>query len=398
MTEDRIALEAFIEKAPDADFLCEMISFAAERLMALEVDGICGAGHGERNAERSNHRNGYRERAWETRAGAITLPIPKLRKGSYLPFFLEPRRTAEKALVAVIQEAYIQGISTRSVDDLVKAMGMSGISKSQVSRLCADIDERVKAFLDRPLEGDWPYLWLDATYIKTRQGGRIVSVAAIVAVAVNAQGRREVLGLAIGPSEAETFWTDFLRALTRRGLRGVKLVISDAHEGLKAAAAKVLGATWQRCRVHFMRNALAHVSKGQRLMVAAAIRTAFVQEDHQAAVAQWRQIVDSLVRRFPKLAAMMGDAEQDVLAFMAFPKDHWRQIHSTNPLERVNKEIKRRTNVVGIFPNEAAIIRLVGAIITEQNDEWAVSRRYMTPETLARLGLPVDSSAAIAAE
>jgi len=398
MIEDRIALEAFIEKAPDADFLCEMISFAAERLMALEVDGICGAGHGERNAERSNHRNGYRERAWETRAGAITLPIPKLRKGSYLPFFLEPRRTAEKALVAVIQEAYIQGISTRSVDDLVKAMGMSGISKSQVSRLCADIDERVKAFLDRPLEGDWPYLWLDATYIKTRQGGRIVSVAAIVAVAVNAQGRREVLGLAIGPSEAETFWTDFLRALTRRGLRGVKLVISDAHEGLKAAAAKVLGATWQRCRVHFMRNALAHVSKGQRLMVAAAIRTAFVQEDHQAAVAQWRQIVDSLVRRFPKLAAMMGDAEQDVLAFMAFPKDHWRQIHSTNPLERVNKEIKRRTNVVGIFPNEAAIIRLVGAIITEQNDEWAVSRRYMTLETLARLGLPVDSSAAIAAE
>ena len=398
MTEDRIALEAFIEKAPDADFLREMISFAAERLMALEVDGICGAGHGERNAERSNHRNGYRERAWETRAGAITLPIPKLRKGSYLPFFLEPRRTAEKALVAVIQEAYIQGISTRSVDDLVKAMGMSGISKSQVSRLCADIDERVKAFLDRPLEGDWPYLWLDATYIKTRQGGRIVSVAAIVAVAVNAQGRREVLGLAIGPSEAETFWTDFLRALTRRGLRGVKLVISDAHEGLKAAAAKVLGATWQRCRVHFMRNALAHVSKGQRLMVAAAIRTAFVQEDHQAAVAQWRQIVDSLVRRFPKLAAMMGDAEQDVLAFMAFPKDHWRQIHSTNPLERVNKEIKRRTNVVGIFPNEAAIIRLVGAIITEQNDEWAVSRRYMTLETMARLGLPVDSSAAIAAE
>ena len=398
MTEDRIALEAFIEKAPDADFLCEMISFAAERLMALEVDGICGAGHGERNAERSNHRNGYRERAWETRAGAITLPIPKLRKGSYLPFFLEPRRTAEKALVAVIQEAYIQGISTRSVDDLVKAMGMSGISKSQVSRLCADIDERVKAFLDRPLEGDWPYLWLDATYIKTRQGGRIVSVAAIVAVAVNAQGWREVLGLAIGPSEAETFWTDFLRALTRRGLRGVKLVISDAHEGLKAAAAKVLGATWQRCRVHFMRNALAHVSKGQRLMVAAAIRTAFVQEDHQAAVAQWRQIVDSLVRRFPKLAAMMGDAEQDVLAFMAFPKDHWRQIHSTNPLERVNKEIKRRTNVVGIFPNEAAIIRLVGAIITEQNDEWAVSRRYMTLETLARLGLHVDSSAAIAAE
>jgi transposase-like protein len=375
-----------------------MIGFAAERLMALEVDSLCGAGHGERNAERTNQRNGYRERAWETRAGAITLPIPKLRKGSYLPFFLEPRRTAEKALVAVIQEAYIQGISTRSVDELVKAMGMTGISKSQVSRLCEEIDERVKAFLDRPLEGDWPYLWLDATYIKVRQAGRIVSVAAIVAVAVNTEGRREVLGLAIGPSEAETFWTDFLRSLTRRGLRGVKLVVSDAHEGLKAAAAKVLGATWQRCRVHFMRNALAHVTKGQRLMVAAAIRTAFVQEDHGTAINQWRQVADGLRKRFAKLARLMDDAEHDVLAFMTFPKDHWSKIHSTNPLERLNKEIKRRTNVVGIFPNEAAIIRLVGAILAEQSDEWAVSRRYMTLETLARLGHHQDTPMAIAAE
>ncbi len=398
MTDDRIALQALIEKAPEADFLREMIGFAAERLMALEVDGLCGAGHGERSAERTNQRNGYRERPWETRAGAIALPVPKLRKGSYLPFFLEPRRTAEKALVAVIQEAYIQGISTRSVDDLVKAMGMTGISKSQVSRLCEEIDERVKAFLDRPLEGDWPYLWLDATYIKVRQAGRIVSVAVIVAVAVNAQGKREVLGLAIGPSEAETFWTDFLRSLTRRGLRGVKLVISDAHEGLKAAAAKVLGATWQRCRVHFMRNALAHVTKGQRLMVAAAIRTAFVQDDHRTAVAQWRQVADSLRKRFAKLAALMDEAERDVLAFMTFPTDHWSKIHSTNPLERLNKEIKRRTNVVGIFPNEAAIIRLVGAILAEQNDEWAVSRRYMTLETLARIGHHEDSPTAIAAE
>ena len=398
MTDDRIALQALIGKAPDADFLREMIGFAAERLMALEVDSLCGAGHGERNAERTNQRNGYRERAGETRAGAITLPIPKLRKGSYLPFFLEPRRTAEKALVAVIQEAYIQGISTRSVDELVKAMGMTGISKSQVSRLCEEIDERVKAFLDRPLEGDWPYLWLDATYIKVRQAGRIVSVAAIVAVAVNTEGRREVLGLAIGPSEAETFWTDFLRSLTRRGLRGVKLVVSDAHEGLKAAAAKVLGATWQRCRVHFMRNALAHVTKGQRLMVAAAIRTAFVQEDHGTAINQWRQVADGLRKRFAKLARLMDDAEHDVLAFMTFPKDHWSKIHSTNPLERLNKEIKRRTNVVGIFPNEAAIIRLVGAILAEQSDEWAVSRRYMTLETLARLGHHQDTPMAIAAE
>ena len=305
---------------------------------------------------------------------------------------------AEKALTAVIHEAYIQGILTRSVDDLVKAMGMTGISKSQVSRLCAEIDARVKDFLARPIEGDWPYLWLDATYIKVRQAGRIVSVAVIIAVAVNSEGRREVLGLAIGPSEAETFWTDFLRSLTRRGLRGVKLVISDAHEGLKAAVAKVLNATWQRCRVHFMRNALAHVTKDQRDMVAAAIRTAFVQEDYESAVAQWRQVTDSLRPRFEKLAQLMDGAEQDVLAFMTFPKDHRTKIHSTNPLERLNKEIKRRTHVVGIFPNDAAIIRLVGAILLEQNDEWAVCRRYMTLETLAQFGHPDQSPIQIAAQ
>ena len=398
MTDDRMALQGLLEKASDTELLRDMITFAADRLMALEVDGLCGAGHGERSIDRTTHRNGYRDRVWETRAGAVDLRIPKLRRGSYLPCFLEPRRTAEKALVAVIQEAYIQGISTRSVDDLVKAMGMTGISKSQVSRLCEEIDERVKAFLERPIEGDWPYLWLDATYIKVRQSGRIVSVAAIVAVAANTEGRREVLGLAIGPSEAETFWTDFLRSLTRRGLRGVKLVVSDAHEGLKAAIAKVLNATWQRCRVHFMRNALAHVTTGQRLMVAAAIRTAFVQENHEAAVAQWRQVADSLRKRFQKLSKLMDEAEQDVLAFMTFPKDHWSKIHSTNPLERLNKEIKRRTNVVGIFPNNEAIIRLVGAILSEQNDEWAVCRRYMTLETLARVSHLEDIPIAIAAE
>lgn len=398
MTDDRMALQGLLEKASDTELLREMITFAADRLMALEVDGLCGAGHGERSDDRTTHRNGYRDRIWETRAGAVDLRIPKLRRGSYLPCFLEPRRTAEKALVAVIQEAYIQGISTRSVDDLVKAMGMTGISKSQVSRLCEEIDERVNAFLERPIEGDWPYLWLDATYIKVRRSGRIVSVAAIVAIAANTEGRREVLGLAIGPSEAETFWSDFLRSLTRRGLRGVKLVVSDAHEGLKAAIAKVLNATWQRCRVHFMRNALAHVTKGQRLMVAAAIRTAFAQEDHQAAVVQWRQVADSLRKRFPKLSKLMDEAEHDVLAFMTFPKDHWSKIHSTNPLERLNKEIKRRTNVVGIFPNNEAIIRLVGAILGEQNDEWAVCRRYMTLETLARVSHLEDIPMAIAAE
>ena len=390
MTDDRMALIELLEKSGDTELLRDMLSFVADRLMALETEDRCGAAPAERTPERINHRNGYRERRWETRAGTLDLRIPKLRKGSYFPAFLEPRKTAEKALVAVVQEAYVQGVSTRSVDELVKAMGMTGISKSQVSRLCTEIDERVDAFLERPIEGEWPYLWLDATYVKVRRAGRIVSAAVIVAVGANTEGRQEVLGLSVGPSEAEPFWTDFLRGLARRGLRGVKLVISDAHEGLRAATTKVLGATGQRCRVHFMRNALAHVPKGQRQMVAAAIRTAFVQETPAAASRQWRQIADSLRPRFEKLAQLMDDAEADVLAFMSFPRDHHTKIHSTNPLERVNKEIKRRTNVVGIFPNEAAIVRLVGAILIEQNDEWAVARRYMTLETIAPLGDAAD--------
>ena len=271
MTDDMIALRALLEKGSDTTLLREMIGFAAQRLMELETETLCGAGHGERSDERINHRNGYRDRDWQTRAGSVELRIPKLRKGSYFPGFLEPRRTAEKALTAVIQEAYVQGVSTRSVDELVKAMGMEGISKSQVSRLCAEIDERVNTFLCRPIEGEWPYLWLDATYVKARRDHHIVSVAVIIAVAVNTDGRREVLGMTIGNSEAEPFWAEFLRSLARRGLRGVKLVISDAHEGLKAAITKVLGATWQRCRVHFMRNAMAYAGKTQRRIVAAWI-------------------------------------------------------------------------------------------------------------------------------
>jgi transposase-like protein len=386
MTDEMMTLRALLEKSSDADLLREMIGFTAQRLMELEVESKTGAGYGEKSAERLAQRNGYRDRLWETRAGTVELRIPKLRQGSYFPAFLEPRRLAEKALTAVVQEAYVHGVSTRSVDDLVKAMGMTGISKSQVSRLCEEIDEKVKAFLCRPIEGDWPYLWIDATYLKVRQSGRIVSVAVIIAVGVNGDGRREVLGMDVGPSEAELFWTEFLRKLARRGLRGIKLVISDAHEGIKAAVAKVLHASWQRCRVHFMRNVLAHAGRQGRRVVAAFIGTAFVQDDAEVASKQWRQVADQLRPKVPKLAALMDEAEADVLAFMTFPKDHRSKIHSINPLERLNGEIKRRTDVVGIFPNEAAITRLVGALLLEQNDEWAVQRgRYMSLETIAPL-------------
>jgi putative transposase len=398
MTDAKMALLQLVEQEADADLVREMLAFAAERMMELEIEAKTGAPAGARTGERVNHRNGYRERAWDTRAGRIDLAIPKLRKGSYFPSFLEPRRTAEKALAAVIQEAYVHGVSTRSVDDMVKAMGASGVSKSQVSRLVTEIDERVNAFLTRPIEGEWPYLWIDATYLKVREGGRIVSTAVIVAVAVNTDGRREVLGVATGASEAEPFWKSFLRSLADRGLRGVKLVIADDHKGLRAAASKVFHATHQRCRVHWMRNALAHVGPKQRPAVVAMLKTIFAQETAEAAHQQWLQVADALRERFPKLAALMDGSREEVLAYMAFAREHWSQIASTNPLERVNKEIKRRTNVVGIFPNDAAVVRLVGALMLETNDEWAVSRRYMTLETLCAMGdTPLISLPAMAA-
>ena len=386
MADDRMALLELVEKYADSDLFRELGQWTLQRLMELEVEQKIGAGRHERNDDRTTHRNGYRDRKLETRMGTMDLRIPRLRSGSYFPSFLEPRKTSEQALVAVVQEAYLKGVSTRKVDDLVRAMGMSGISKSQVSRVCGEIDERVQAFLQRPLSGKWLYLWLDATYLKSRQNRQVVPRAAVVAVGVNEEGRREVLGLSCGPAETEAFWTEFLRSIARRGLQEVNLVISDAHEGLKNAAAKVLEASWQRCRVHFMRNALAHVPKHQHQMVAAVIRTAFVQEDQEDARAQWRETADKLRKQYPKLGVLMDEAEDDVLAFMNFPQEHWRQISSTNPLERVHKEIKRRSNVIGIFPNDDAIIRLVGALLAEQTDEWQITRRYMSQESLARIG------------
>jgi putative transposase len=295
----------------------------------------------------------------------------------------------------VIQEAWLGGVSTRRVDDLVQAMGLAGISKSTVSKLCKDIDERVGAFLDRPLVGEWPLdplrgsSWLDATYLKQREGGHIVSVAAIIAVAVNTEGKREIVGLHIGPSEAETFWSTFLKSLVRRGLRDVKLVISDAHEGLKAAIRRVFGSSWQRCRVHWMRNALSYVPKGQQSMVSAALRQAFIQPDRAQASQTLRHVADQLRQKWPKLAAFIDESEADVLAHMDFPTQHRTKIHSTNPLERLNKEVKRRADVVGIFPNEGAIIRLVGAVLLEANDEWQLQHRYMQTEAMTELTPPL---------
>ncbi|WAP69456.1 IS256 family transposase [Jiella pelagia] len=385
MTEDRLPLAELLAKAGDGDFLRTIAESVMQLLMEADVEGMIGAGRHERTLERATYRNGYRDRSLDTRLGSLQLRIPKLRQGSYFPPFLEPRKLSEKALVAVIQEAWISGVSTRRVDDLVQAMGLSGIGKSTVSKLCKDIDERVGGFLDRPLAGDWPYLWLDATYLKQREGGRIISVAAIIAVAVNTDGKREIVGLHIGPSEAETFWSTFLKSLVRRGLSGVKLVISDAHEGLKAAIRRVFSASWQRCRVHWMRNALSYVPKAQQSMAAAAMRQAFIQPDRAAASQALRHVADQLRDKCPKLGSFIDDSETDVLAHLDFPSQHRTRIHSTNSLERLNKEVKRRADVVGIFPNESSIIRLIGAVLLEANDEWQTQNRYMQTEPMAEL-------------
>jgi putative transposase len=374
----------------NSDLLREMVKNFAEQLMSAEADAICGAGYGERSAERVNSRNGYRHRDFDTRAGTMDLAVPKLRQGSYFPgWLLEPRRRAERALTQVVCQCYVEGVSTRRVDDIVKAMGIEGISKSQVSAMAKELDALVEAFRSRPLDaGPYTYIWLDALTQKVREGGRVVNVAVVIATGVNNEGRRESLGFDVITTEDGAGWTAFLRSLVARGLSGVALVTSDDHKGLKAAIAAVLpGATWQRCRVHFSRNLLTRVPKASQGMVATLVRTIFEQPDHDSVWDQHARVVDQLTSRFADAATMLADAAEDLLAFSTFPAEHWSAIRSNNPQERLNKEIRRRTDVVGIFPNRAAVVRLVGAVLSEQNDEWAVAKRYMGSESLAKARL-----------
>ncbi len=373
----------------DIDFMRDAMQLVLQELIELEASQVIGAARYERTEARTTHRNGSRSRLLSTKAGDVELAIPKLREGSFYPSLLEPRRRIDRALWAVIMEAFVHGVSTRKVDDLVAALGIdAGVSKSQVSRICAELDGAVNEFRERRLDHiEFPYVFLDATYVKAHEGARVVSKAIVVATGVAADGNREVLGLAVGDSEDKAFWTGFLRSLRARGLAGVRLVISDAHEGLRQSIEKVmLGASWQRCRVHFLRNVLAKVPKGSTEMVAAAIRTIFAQPDAIAVAEQLDSIAEKLGRQFPAVEAMLRDAATDVSAFASFPQAHWRKIWSTNPLERVNKEIKRRTNVVGIFPNEAGVLRLAGSVLLEVHDEWQVTdRRYLSEGSMAQL-------------
>jgi transposase-like protein len=394
------AVESFCKQldGPDMDVLRELVKVFVERLMAEQADAICGAPYGERSEERVNKRNGYRPRTVDTRVGTIEVGIPKLREGSYFPTWLvEPRRRAERALVAVIAECYVRGVSTRRVDGLVRTLGIEGISKSRVSEMAKDLDETVTAFRNRPLDGGpYTYVWIDALTQKVREAGRIRNVAALVATGVNASGYREILGLDIVTSEDGAGWTAFCRGLVARGLHGVRLVISDAHPGLKDAIASTLpGASWQRCRTHFLRNLLTRVPKSAGPFVATLVRSIFMQPDADAAWAQFHRVLEQLEELFPAAAEMLEAAAEEILAFTAFPQAHWRQIWSNNPQERLNKEIRRRTDVIGIFPNRDAAIRLIGAVLAEQHDEWQVVRRYMGTETLAKARLEMIDGEAI---
>lgn len=366
MTVEQV-VSYLLEGEEGLDFLRESLRWVVQQLMEAEVSELIGAEHGERSSERLTHRNGYRPRRWDTRAGEIELAIPKIRRGSYFPSFLEPRRRSEQALVSVVQQAYVCGVSTRKVDQLVESLGLR-ISRSEVSRVCAGLDEQVEAFRTRPLEGRYPYLWLDAKVEKVRDGGRVVRKCLVIAHAVHESGRREVIGIDCGEAETEAFWRAFLRSLVKRGLAGVQLVISDAHEGLKNAIGQVLGCPWQRCTVHFLREALGHVRKDQQGMVAALIRPIFNADSDEQARELVGEAISRLERPLPKVAAMLERAEDDLLAFYGFPLDHRRKLRSTNPLERLNREIGRRTDVVGIFPDDASLIRLATSLVIEQND------------------------------
>jgi transposase-like protein len=392
MTDITMALMELLRKHEldiDSDFLREGVQIMMQKLIELEAEQQIGAGLYERKPERVTYRNGYRTRLWETRVGEVPLRIPKLREGTYFPSLLEPRKRSEQALLAVIQEAYIKGVSTRKVDDMVQALGLRGVDKSKVSRITKNLDELVQDFRHRPLEDEYPYVWLDALYLKVRQNHRVVSLAVVVAVAVASEGGRTILGFDVGASEEEAFWLQFLRTLVKRGLKGVHLVISDAHEGLKAAVNTVFaGASWQRCRVHFVRNVLAHIPKGDKAMIAAGVRTIFAQPDRKAAGQQLRYVAKTISTRWPKASQLLLKAEDDVLAFMAFPKAHWTRIYSTNILERLNKEVKRRTNVVEIFPDIPSVIRLVGTLLAEADDEWQIHRRYFSNDSMRHLYEP----------
>lgn len=398
MADDRMAVLDTVRKAisdGDVDFLREGVRVLAQAVMEAEVSELTGAARGERNPEaRLTHRNGYRDRRWDTRVGTLDLAVPRVRDGSYLPSLFDPRRRTERALLAVVQEAYVSGVSTRRVDDLVRALGIEGMSRSEVSRICAALDAEVQAFRCRPLAGlAYPYLWLDATYLKVREAGRVVSMAALVAVGVATNGERRVLGLELSPGNDEgSAWPAFIRGLVERGLHGVRLVISDDHAGLvKAVHEQLLGSGWQRCRVHFTRNAQDLVPRSARSMVASAIRSLFEQPDGASAREQLDRVIDGMARPYPRVAELLTGAEPDLLTHFAFPETHRSRIRSTNPLERLNKEIKRRTAVVGIFPNRASVIRLVGMILAEQDDEWQDGRRYFRPETMAAIdAVPIE--------
>lgn len=402
MTDSSMTLSEYLHKVgvdPNGDFVREGLRLLAQLTMELEVSQQIGAAKYERTGSRTTQRNGYRDRDWDTRVGSLTLQIPKLRQGSYFPSLLEPRRRAERALLNVVQQAYVTGVSTRRVDQVVQALGLDGIDKSAVSRACQELDAEVSAFRQRPLTAAYPYVWLDALYLKVRQDHRIVSQAAVIAIGVRETGEREVIGVALGAAESEPFWLEFLRGLVARGLHGVQLVTSDSHEGLKTAVAKVLtGASWQRCRVHFMRNLLAHIPSGQKTLVAALVRTIFVQPHRTAAGAQVTETLRLMRERWPQAAEVLAAAEDEVLAYMSFPVEHWSRIYSTNPLERLNREIRRRTDVVGVFPDADAALRLVGMLLVEQSDEWEAERRYFSQEAMRRVLTPAAEEASLPKE